>query len=98
NSPRKEHTMNSKLFNRYAADPAAFRDDLNVDVNGSVKRFGDIMDPWQRDDFALLDPGLKLCNGRSEKPAINRVYFERPRGHSKTTDLAVTVCWALAFA
>ncbi len=58
------------------------------------------MDPWQRDDFAALDPGLMRCNGRApaDAPAKSRAYLERGRGHSKTTDLAVTCCWALAFA
>lgn len=87
---------------KYAADPAAFRDDLIVDVDGIARRFGDIQDQWQRDDFAAIDPGLMRCNGRANPNADDaakmRVYLERPRGHSKTTDLAVTAVWALAFA
>lgn len=91
--------INAETFAKYAADPAAFRDDLLVDVDGNVRRFGDVMDPWQREDFAALDPGLMRCNGRGNDPdAKTRVYLERGRGHSKTTDLAVTCCWALAFA
>jgi hypothetical protein len=70
-----------------------------VDVDGVARRFGDVMDPWQRDDFATLDPALQRCNGRkADDGARMRAYFERGRGSSKTTDLAVTVCWALAFA
>ncbi len=93
--------MNAKLFTKYATNPSSFRNDLLVDVNGSVKKFGDVQDPWQRDDFAALDAGLTLCNGRSESITEDtrlRIYLERPRGHSKTTDLAVTCTWALAFA
>jgi phage terminase large subunit-like protein len=56
------------------------------------------MDPWQRDDFAALDPALMRCNGRSKADAKMRAYLERGRGHSKTTDLAVMAVWALAFA
>ena len=89
--------IDSKTFNRYAADPAAFAD-LVVDVDGTPCRFGDVMDPWQRSDFAAVDPALKLCSGRSGEPAKMRVYLERGRGHSKTHDLAVTCCWAIAFA
>jgi len=106
-------TITQKLFAKYAADPAAFRADLVVDVDGQPRKFGDVMDPWQRADFAALDPALTVCNGRASIPQEEggaegpeatqklptmRAYLERPRGHSKTTDLAVTCCWALAFA
>jgi phage terminase large subunit-like protein len=85
-------------FTRFANDPSAFRRSLIVDVDGFARRFGDVMDEWQREDFAALDPGLMRCNGRSTEPAKMRAYLERPRGHSKTTDLAVTSVYALAFA
>jgi hypothetical protein len=32
--------ITTKRFNEYAADPAAFRADLIVDVNGEPMRFG----------------------------------------------------------
>lgn len=83
----------------YGATPASFRHDLMVDADGSVKQFGTIVDPWQIPDFAAIDAGLKRCNGRANESAgPMRAYVERPRGHSKTTDLAITVVWALAFA
>ena len=94
--------ISTKQFQRYASDPAAFRADLTVDVDGIARRFGDVMDPWQRDDFALLDPALAICNGRNANvggPVLDvrmRAFLERGRGHSKTTDLAVMACWALA--
>jgi hypothetical protein len=87
-----------KQFIKYAADPAAFRADLLVDVDGSVRRFGEVMDDWQRSDFAAIDPALMKCNGRSDADARMRAFLERPRGHSKTTDIAVACCWALAFS
>lgn len=90
--------INTTTYLRYAADPAAFRADLLVDVDGVVRRLGDVEDPWQHDDFAAMDAGLMRCNGRSDQPAKSRVYLERGRGHSKTTDLAITCCWAMAFA
>jgi hypothetical protein len=40
------------------------------------RRFGEVMDPWQREDFAALDSGT-----------YRHAYLERPRGHSKTGDL-----------
>jgi phage terminase large subunit-like protein len=103
--------ISAQLYNRYATDPAAFRSDLTVDVDGIARRFGDVMDPWQRADFAALDPALMRCNGRSstsgasapsasasDTPPKMRAYLERARGHSKTSDLAVLAVWALAFA
>lgn len=91
--------ISAKLYQRYAADPSAFRDDLHVDVDGIARRLGEVQDDWQRDDFAAIDPALLRCSGRStDSTAKMRVYLERGRGHSKTTDLAVTCCYALAFA
>lgn len=90
--------IDQKTFQHYASDPSAFRDNLTVDVDGIARRFGDVQDDWQRADFSALDPALMRCTGRSDTEARMRAYLERPRGHSKTTDLAVTVTYALAFA
>ena len=62
-----------KTFAKYAQDPAAFRDDLIVDVDGLAKRFGTVMDPWQKADFAALDPALMRCNGRTDSSRVSQV-------------------------
>jgi hypothetical protein len=90
--------IDAKTFRRYAADPAAFRADLLIDVDGVARRFGSVQDEWQRQDFAALDPALRRAAGRGKGDAKGRAYLERPRGHSKTTDLAIIACWALAFS
>ncbi|MGC1274347.1 MAG: terminase large subunit [Planctomycetaceae bacterium] len=92
--------INATAFARFAADPAAFRDELIVDVDGVARKFGKVQDDWQRADFAAIDPALMLCNGRAkaDESVRSRAFIERPRGHSKTTDLAVTCVYALAFA
>lgn len=91
--------ISQDLYQKYAHDPAAFRKGLTIEVDGSAKKFGKVMDPWQQEDFEALDPGLLLCVGRSKKARAKlRAYLERPRGHSKTTDIAVTVVWLLVFA
>lgn len=84
----------------YGRDPATFRRDLLVDVDGLPRRFGVVMDDWQKEDFAALDPALLACTGQKKVDAAvkMRAFLERARGHSKTTDLAVTCCYALAFA
>jgi len=90
--------ISPQQFARYAASPAAFRDDLLIDCDGTVKRLGDVLDDWQRRDFEALDPGLMVAAGRAIGTPIMRAYLERGRGHSKTTDIAVLCAWALAFA
>ncbi len=92
--------IDAQQYQLYASNPAAFRDDLNVEVSGSVCRFGDIQDDWQRRDFESLDPAWLRCTGRDhgDNAIRTRGYLERGRGHSKTTDLAMMAIWALAFA
>lgn len=90
--------ISAKTFARYAASPASFRRDLVLDVDGVARQFGDVMAPFQVRDFAALDTGLMKCNGRATADAKMRAYLERPRGHSKTTDIAILCVWALAFA
>lgn len=79
-----------------AASPAAFRAALLVDTDAGEKPLGGVLDPWQAGDFAALDPGWLAVTqrGKPEAPKL-RCYLERPRGHSKTNDLAVMVSWAL---
>jgi hypothetical protein len=55
-------------------DRMAFRREYILLEDG--RHFGDVMEPWQREDFAALDGGL-----------YRHAYLERPRGHSKTGDL-----------
>ena len=91
--------LNKQTYARYAADPAAFRSDLLVDVDGVARRLGGVQDDWQRNDVAALSPALMRCNGQKpDADAEMRAYLERGRGHSKTTDLAVMAVWALSFA
>lgn len=91
--------ISQEQFKHYATDPSAFRCNLLIDVNGSVKTFGSVMDPWQAQDFTALDPLLMRSNGQVQgEAAPTRAWLERGRGHSKTTDIGVMVVWALAFA
>ena len=91
--------INADQFREYANNPAAFRNDLQVDVSGTVRRFGDVMDDWQCDDFMAIDPGMRHCNGQStDKDCISKFYLERSCGNAKTNDLAIICIWILAFA
>ncbi|MCA9039669.1 MAG: terminase [Planctomycetaceae bacterium] len=58
-----------------------------------------MLDPWQQADFEALDPAwIFLSRGESLGKQIRRAYFERPRGHSKTSDMAVQIAWILQYA
>lgn len=84
------------------ASPAAFRDHLLIDNNGRFELLGDVMAPFQRADFAAQDAAWCKIAG-APPPAgvdpaadiVQQFYAERPRGHSKTTDQACSVLWAI---
>ena len=76
------------------ADPANFRSVLRIDADGEPRRLGNCLDPWQQTDFEALDPGWCMVAGQDVDGPL-RGYLERPRGHSKTLDLAVMACWVL---
>lgn len=89
---RKASSLRARLAKQ---DPAAFRSFLRIDADGTPKLLGENLDPWQRQDFEALDPGWKWMAGISDVPAKTCGYFERPRGHSKTTDEGASALWAL---
>src|SRR5262249_29615734 len=80
----------------FAADPAAFRVNLLIDADGRLAPFRP--DAWQDADFRALDAGWRRVVGQSVHGGYSRGYLERPRGHSKTHDIAVMAVWALAFS
>jgi hypothetical protein len=59
---------------RWRRDRMAFRREAIRLEDG--RPFGEVIDPWQGEDFAALDD-----------PQHQHAYLERPRGHSKTGDL-----------
>lgn len=77
------------------ADPKAFRASLMIEAGGETKRFGDVIETWQRADFEALDDAWCKVAGLPVEPKWQRAFLERPRGHSKTTDIAVQVTWVL---
>lgn len=83
----------------YASSPAEFRRDLIIEVNGQPADLASVIEPWQSTDFAACDLGFQYClNPRGVRPEQMRAYLERARGHSKTSDIAVMVAWAISFA
>ncbi len=78
--------------------PAQFRNELQTEPGAPP--LGNRIQPWQAADFAAIDPAWsRLATGRDAPgPRFRRAYLERPRGHSKTTDTAVQLVWALTAA
>ncbi len=74
--------------------PAEFRSRLLIDAPGGPRRLSDVLDPWQRTDFEAIDPAWEAMVVQQAVP-IKCGYMERPRGHSKTSDMAVSAAWAL---
>lgn len=90
--------MKAKTLATLAADPARFRACLHIDADGPAIPLAEVIENWQDRDFRTLDNGWRQLADvplDSNRPTFNRAYLERPRGHSKTTDLAVMVAWAL---
>lgn len=83
---------------QYAKSPSQFREDLTVDAGGMPTRFGDVQDAWQRSDFEALDPALLRVAGVRRKAERMRAWWERPRGHDKTSGIAKLATWLLAFS
>ena len=86
--------MSDNLQN-LASDPAAFRSALRIDTDHGPAPLSSVADDWQTADFTALDPAWRRVAGQSVQGGPSRAYLERPRGHSKTADLAAMATWAL---
>lgn len=82
---------------RYAQDPMAFLQDRLIDVDGIARKAGDVMDPWQVNDFQDLCPAMLRTTGRSTTDCRNRAWWERGRGHDKTSGIAAVVAYLLTY-
>lgn len=89
--------VTSEQLRQFAESPKAFRDALLIDSDSGPKPFREAVDDWQEADFAAMDAGWLRAAGRGDG-GPSRAYLERPRGHSKTNDLAISVLWAIAFS
>jgi hypothetical protein len=69
-------------------DPAEFRRHVVIDVGGKPKLYREVETPWQQRDNLAADNGTRLAMGLPVKDGdvFQRVYLERSRGGSKTSD------------
>jgi len=79
------------------ADPAKFQSLLYVPTGSGPRRFGQIMTPFQRERFSVVNPSLSSV-ARHAPPPRPRIWDERTKGSSKDTDWAVNLLWLLAFS
>lgn len=76
------------------ATPRQFRQRLQIEAGGQLKPLEDCLDDWQRADYEEADKGwLRMVTGEGDGKL--NYYFERPKGHDKTTGLATMSLWAL---
>ncbi len=88
--------MDNRIFAKITTSLPAFLEWLVIEIDGRQRRLADSLDDWQRQDFAALEPGLRRVAGLPvDGDVLQRAYLERPRGHSKTQDIAVMASWVL---
>jgi phage terminase large subunit-like protein len=87
--------MDTRILKAMQADPAEFRRHLLIDADTGPVRLGDVMDDWQREDFAALDPACRRVVGQDVTVKHQRAWLERPRGHSKSADIATCTTWMM---
>ncbi len=86
-------------------DPLEFRKLLRLDAEFE-SRWCDQVQSWQHRDLLSLDPAWRQLAGlaptwpdsKVPRRPCYRAYIERPRGHSKTTDMAVQIAWILQYS
>ena len=76
--------------------PSEFRENILLPVDDETS-FQTSVQNWQTQDFEALDQAWQELAGhrRRNRKTIRRAYIERPRGHSKTSDMAMQIAWIL---
>jgi hypothetical protein len=78
------------------SDPAKFRQSLLIDSDQGPVKFEDVVNDWQKHDFEQLDSGwMKAAGQKVEQKCYSRAWLERPRGHSKSSDVMIMAVWCL---
>ena len=54
--------------------------------------------PGKHGTLRLLDPAWQKLAGLPVETNVCRAWIERPRGHAKTSDMAMQIAWILRFA
>jgi hypothetical protein len=82
-----------------ASHPRELRKRILIDAVGGPQPFLAVVEKWQLADFEAMDNAwLRVVGLPSPSETRMRAFVERPRGHAKTSDLAIQVTWALLAA
>lgn len=79
---------------KFKVDPAAFRASLIIDMGKPTFS----PNSWQDENLKALDPLWKRVAGLKAPGTQKFAWLGRGRGHSKTTDEAIQLIWAIAFS
>ena len=72
---------------------------VHVETDVEPQPFAKVADPWQKRDIRAIAPAIeKLVNPKAPEPEQRRCWWVRPRGHSKTADVAMLIVRVLAFS
>jgi len=78
--------------------PAAFRQMIQIENDQQeLQPLPELLENWQQNDFTALDLGWQKLTGQLVEQPIQRAWVERPRGHSKTSDMALQLGWILLY-
>lgn len=90
--------MTPELIQAMAGNPALYREHLLIETSDGPRPLAQVADAWQLEDFAALDNGwrgVQSLPADPARPTYRRAWMERPRGHSKSSDIATMASWAL---
>ena len=91
------HRTGEEILREARHDPAAMRRHTTIVAGPEDRNYDTALDNWQREQLEVMDPAWAYMArvAGAEKPGKRRFYLERPRGHSKTTDIAAYACWSI---
>ncbi|MFH5805430.1 terminase large subunit domain-containing protein [Alienimonas sp. DA493] len=70
-----------------------------IDCRPNPAPFGDVREPWQAADLRPYIPAIEAaCGLRPPIDGPRRFWRTRPRGHFKTGEIALLMCWLLKYA
>ncbi|MBW3542538.1 MAG: phage terminase family protein, partial [Planctomycetes bacterium] len=97
---RRKSRTSPEFFRRHLVLPGSAGETAKDGLPQAPRlvRFADVVQRWQLEDFRALDPAWRHLAGCGPPAAVRRAWIERPRGHSKTFDTAVSLAWIVLFA
>jgi hypothetical protein len=76
-----------------------FLDHCFIDIKPEPKRYGSVMEPWQRERNQSVTPALEYAAGvRPTYSGLRNFWFECARGMDKTASVARYLNWILCYA